>query len=96
MHKCLTQILAGKPVFLQNILRIFFILFCTTLEFIAMKLIFATKISFTFNEEIKQLNTYDKFLVYFDVTSLFTNILLEEFIYMEMIPLVNLLKHQIH
>ena len=34
--------------------------------------------SFTFIEEIKQLHTYGKFLISFDVTSLFTNILLEE------------------
>ena len=33
--------------------------------------------SFTFIEEIKQLHTYSKFLILFDVTSLFTNILLE-------------------
>ena len=39
---------------------------------------YATKDNFTFIEEIKQLNTYGKFLIYFDVTSLFTNITLEE------------------
>ena len=39
---------------------------------------FTTKDSFTFIEEIKQLNTYDKFLISFDVTSVFTNIPLEE------------------
>ena len=39
---------------------------------------FTTKDSFTFIEEIKQLNTYGKFLISFDVTSLFTNIPLEE------------------
>ena len=39
---------------------------------------YATKDNFTFIEEIKQLNTYGKFLIYFDVTSLFTNIILEE------------------
>ena len=39
---------------------------------------FTSKDSFTFIEEIKQLNTYDKFLIYFDVTSLFTNTPLEE------------------
>ena len=38
----------------------------------------ATKDSFSFIEEIKQLNTYGKFLTSFDVTSLFTNIPLEE------------------
>ena len=32
---------------------------------------FTTKDSFTFIEEIKQLNTYGKFLISFDVTSLF-------------------------
>ena len=39
---------------------------------------YTTKDSFTFIEEIKHLNTYDKFLISFDVTSLFTNIPLEE------------------
>ena len=39
---------------------------------------YTTKDSFTFIEEIKQLNTYGKFLISFDVTSLFTNIPLEE------------------
>ena len=39
---------------------------------------FTTKGSFTFIEQIRQLNTYGKFLIYFDVTSLFTNIHLEE------------------
>ena len=38
---------------------------------------YATKDSFSFIEEIKQLNTYGKFLISFDVTSLFTNIPLE-------------------
>ena len=37
-----------------------------------------TKESYIFIEEIKQLNTYGKFLTSFDVTSLFTNIPLEE------------------
>ena len=39
---------------------------------------FTTKDSFTFIEEIKQLNTYGKFLISFDVTSLFINFCLEE------------------
>ena len=39
---------------------------------------YTTKDSFTFIEEIKQLNTYGKFLTSFDITSLFTNIPLEE------------------
>ena len=39
---------------------------------------FTTKDSFTFIEEIKQLNMYAKFLISFDVTSLFTNIPQEE------------------
>ena len=39
---------------------------------------YTAKDSFTFIEEIKQLNTYGKFLISFDVTSLFTNIPLEE------------------
>ena len=39
---------------------------------------FTIKDSFTFIEEIKQLNTYGKFLISFDVTTLFTNIPLEE------------------
>ena len=39
---------------------------------------YTTKDSFTFIEDIKQLNTYGKFLISFDVTSLFTNIPLEE------------------
>ena len=39
---------------------------------------YATKDSFTFIEELKQINTYGKFLISFDVTSLFTNIPLEE------------------
>ena len=39
---------------------------------------FATKDSFNFIEEIKQHNIYGKFLISFDVTSLFTNIPLEE------------------
>ena len=39
---------------------------------------FTTKDSFTLIEEMKQLNTYGKFLISFDVTSLFTNIALEE------------------
>ena len=39
---------------------------------------YTTKNSFTSIEEIKQLNTYGKFLISFDVTSLFTNISLEE------------------
>ena len=39
---------------------------------------YATKDSFTFIEEIKQLNTSGKFLISFDVTSLFKNIPLEE------------------
>ena len=39
---------------------------------------YATKDSFTFIEKIKQLNTYGKFLISFDVISLFTNIPLEE------------------
>ena len=39
---------------------------------------YATKDSSTFIEEIKQLNTYGKFLISFDVTSLFTNMPLEE------------------
>ena len=39
---------------------------------------YTTKDSFTFIEEIKQLNRYVKFLISFDVTSLFTNIPLEE------------------
>ena len=39
---------------------------------------YTTKDSFTFIEEIKQLTTYGKFLMSFDVTSLFTNISLEE------------------
>ena len=39
---------------------------------------YATKDNFTFIEEIKQLNTYGKFLISFDVNSLFTNIPLEE------------------
>ena len=34
---------------------------------------YATKDSFTFVEEIKQLNTYGKFLISFDVASSFTN-----------------------
>ena len=37
-----------------------------------------TKESYTFIEEIKQLSTYGKFLISFDITSLFTNIPLEE------------------
>ena len=37
-----------------------------------------TKQSFTFIEENKQLNTYGKFLIYFDVNSLFANIPLAE------------------
>ena len=39
---------------------------------------YATKDSFTFIEEIKQLNTYGKFLISFDVASFFTNLPLEE------------------
>ena len=39
---------------------------------------FTTRDSFTFIEEIKQLNTYGKFLIPFDVTRLFTNISLEK------------------
>ena len=39
---------------------------------------YATKDSFTFIEEIKQLNTYGEFLICLDVTSFFTNIPLEE------------------
>ena len=39
---------------------------------------YTTKSSFTFIEEIKQLNTYAKFLMSFDITSLITNIPLEE------------------
>ena len=39
---------------------------------------YTTKDSFTFIEEIKQINTYGKFLISFDVTSLFTNIAPEE------------------
>ena len=39
---------------------------------------YTTKGSFTFIEEIKQLNRYGKFLISFDVTSLFNNIPLEE------------------
>ena len=39
---------------------------------------YTTKDSFTFIEDIKQLNTYGKFIISFDVTSLFTNIPLEE------------------
>ena len=39
---------------------------------------YATKDSFTFIEEIKQLNTYSKFLISFDVASFFTNLPLEE------------------
>ena len=39
---------------------------------------YATKDSFTFIEEIKQLNKYGKFLIFFDVASLFINIPLEE------------------
>ena len=39
---------------------------------------YTTKDSFTFIEEIKQLNAYGKFLISFDVTSLLTNIPLEE------------------
>ena len=39
---------------------------------------YTTKDSFTFIEEIKQFSTYGTFLIYFDVTSLFTNIPLEE------------------
>ena len=38
----------------------------------------ATKDSFTFIEEIKQLNSYGKFFISFYVTSFFTNIPLEE------------------
>ena len=39
---------------------------------------YTTKDSFTFIEEIKQFSTYGTFLIYFDVSSLFTNIPLEE------------------
>ena len=39
---------------------------------------YAAQDNFTFIKEIKQVNTYDKFLMSFDVTSLFTNIPLEE------------------
>ena len=39
---------------------------------------YATKDSFTFIEEIKQLNTYGQFLISFDVASFFTNLPLEE------------------
>ena len=39
---------------------------------------FKTKSNFTFVEEIKQLNTYGKFLISFDVASFFTNLPLEE------------------
>ena len=39
---------------------------------------YATKDSFTSIEEIEKLNRYGKFLISFDVTSLFTNIPLEE------------------
>ena len=39
---------------------------------------YASKYSFNFSEEIKQVNTYGKLLIFFDGTSLFTNIPFEE------------------
>ena len=39
---------------------------------------YGSKYSFIFLEEIKQLNTYGKLLIFFDGTSLITNISLEE------------------
>ena len=50
---------------------------------------YATKDSFTF---IKQLNTFGKFLISFDVTSLFTNIPLEETINIQiLIPFLKII-----
>ena len=41
---------------------------------------YATKDNFTLTKEVKQLNSCGMFLIYFDVTSLFTNISLEKII----------------
>ena len=62
---------------------------------------YANKYSFNFIEEIKPLNTYGKLLIFFDGTSLFTNIPLEETInnavntIFESYPYIKLFKNEL-